>query len=40
MKCLCAGEYKIGIVYQVDGGDEITQLLTGDVTVQDGVASL
>ena len=37
---LCAGDYKIGIVYQIDGDDEVTQLLTGDVTVQDGVASL
>jgi len=40
MKGLCAGEYKIGIVYQIAGDDEIIQLLTGDVTVQDGVASL
>ena len=40
MNGLCAGDYKIGIVYQVNGDEEVTQLLTGDVTVQDGVASL
>jgi hypothetical protein len=38
METLCAGTYKIGCVYQVNG--ETDQLLVGSVSVYDGVAQL
>lgn len=38
MEALCAGSYKIGCVYQLNG--VITQLLTGTVSIYDGVAQL
>lgn len=38
MKALCAGSYKIGCVYSLNGST--VQLLTGTVSVYDGVASL
>lgn len=38
MKALCAGSYKIGMVYELN--DETNQLLVGTVAVYDGVASI
>ncbi len=38
MKALCAGTYKMGAVYQING--ETVQLFIGTVTIVDGVASL
>lgn len=38
MEALCAGSYKIGCVYQLNG--IITQLMTGTVSIYDGVAQL
>ena len=38
MKALCAGSYKIGAVYQLNG--ETNQLFHGTVSVYDGVASI
>lgn len=38
MECLCPGSYKVGCVYSLNG--EINQLLTGTVSVYDGVAKL
>jgi hypothetical protein len=38
MEVLCPGSYKIGCVYSLNG--EINQLLTGTISVYDGVAKL
>lgn len=38
METLCAGSYKVGCVYNNNG--EIVQLLTGTVSIYDGVAKL
>ena len=38
METLCPGSYKVGCVYQLNG--EINQLLSGTVSVYDGVAQL
>lgn len=38
MKALCAGSYKVGMVYELNG--ETNQIFTGTVTVFDGVASI
>ncbi len=38
MECLWPGTYNIGCVYSINGG--ITQLLTGTVSIYDGVAKL
>lgn len=38
MGALCAGSYKVGCVYSLNGS--INQLLTGTVSVYDGVAQL
>ncbi len=38
MECLCPGTYNIGCVYSINGS--ITQLLTGTVSIYDGVAKL
>jgi uncharacterized lipoprotein YajG len=38
METLCAGTYKIGCVYGINGN--ITQLLTGSVSIYDGIAQL
>lgn len=38
MKALCAGSYKIGAVYQLNG--ETNQLFHGTVSVYDGVAQI
>lgn len=38
MECLCAGSYSIGCVYSLNG--EVNQLLTGTVSVYNGIAKL
>lgn len=38
MKCLCAGQYAIGGVYELNG--ETISLFTGTISVIDGVARL
>lgn len=38
MEALCAGSYKVGCVYSLNGS--INQILTGTVSVYDGVAKL
>jgi hypothetical protein len=38
MEALCAGSYKIGCVYSLNGS--INQLLSGTVSIYDGVAKL
>lgn len=38
MECLCPGSYKLGCVYSINGS--ITQLMTGTVSIYDGVAKL
>lgn len=38
MQALCAGSYKIGCVYQLNG--ETDQLLVGSVSIYDGIAQL
>jgi len=38
MQTLCAGAYKIGAVYSLNG--EINQIFTGTVSVYDGVAQI
>lgn len=38
METLCTGSYKVGCVYNNNG--EIVQLLTGTVSIYDGVAKL
>lgn len=38
METLCPGSYKVGCVYSLNG--EINQLLTGTVSIYDGVAQL
>jgi hypothetical protein len=38
MEALCAGSYKVGCVYSLNGS--INQILTGTVSVYDGVAQL
>lgn len=38
METLCAGSYKVGCVYSLNG--ETDQLLTGTVSIYDGVAQL
>jgi hypothetical protein len=38
METLCAGTYKVGCVFQLNG--VISQLLTGSVSIYDGVAQL
>lgn len=38
VETLCPGSYKVGCVYQLN--NEINQLLTGSVSVYDGVAQL
>lgn len=38
MHCICAGSYNIGMIYELN--DETNQILTGTVTIYDGVASL
>lgn len=38
METLCAGSYKVGCVYNNNG--EVVQLLTGTVSIYDGVAKV
>lgn len=38
MNAVCAGSYNIGMIYRLN--DETNQLLTGTVTIFDGVATL
>lgn len=38
MQCLCPGSYKIGGVYQLNGGT--VSLFTGELAIIDGVATL
>lgn len=38
METLCEGSYKVGCVYQISG--VTTQLLTGTVSIYDGVAQI
>ena len=38
METLCAGSYKFGAVYQLNG--EINQLMSGTVSVYDGIAQI
>lgn len=38
MKALCAGSYKVGMVYELNG--ETNQIFRGTVSVYDGIASI
>lgn len=38
MKCLCAGQYDIGGVYELNG--ETISLFTGTMSIRDGIARL
>lgn len=38
MKNLCAGSYKIGMVYELNG--ETNQIFSGTVSIYDGIASI
>lgn len=38
MKALCPGSYKVGMVYALNG--ETNQILTGTVSIYDGIASI
>jgi len=38
MNAVCPGSYKIGMIYRLN--DETNQILSGTVTIYDGVASL